>query len=113
MYKFTVSTYFVILDLGFCFIKCTASFWGRNGHFLYVQSAQSKKRTFLGETRKKQTVNLQFLGETATKRRNFAEKFRGVSRRNFSAFRGENGHHDLGIKNVFAAFRGKTKTVMT
>ena len=33
--KFTVSPYFLILDSGFCFIKCTALFWGRNGHFLY------------------------------------------------------------------------------
>ena len=47
------------------------------------------------------------------KRRNFAAKFLGVSRRNFSAFRGENCHHDLVIENVFAAFRGETKTVMT
>ena len=39
--------------------------------------------------------------------------FLGVSRRNFLAFRGENGHHDLGIENVFAAFRGETQTVMT
>ena len=70
-----------------------------------VQSAKSKKRFFLGETRKKQTVNWQFLGETARKIR--------ISRRNFSAFRGENGHHDLGIENVFAAFHGETKTVMT
>ena len=47
---------------------------------------------------------------------NFSEKQREkgeISRRNFSAFRGENGHHDLGIENVFAAFRGETQTVMT
>ena len=47
---------------------------------------------------------------------NFSEKQRekeDISRRNFSAFRGENGHHDLGIENVFAAFRGETQTVMT
>ena len=32
------------------------------------------------------------------------EKFCGVSQRNFSAFRGENGHHDLGIDSPrFAA----------
>ena len=35
MYKLTVSPYFVILDSGFCYIKYTALFWGRNGHFLY------------------------------------------------------------------------------
>ena len=33
--QFSVSPYFVILDSGFCFIKCTALFWGQNGHFLY------------------------------------------------------------------------------
>ena len=56
---------------------------------------------------------------------NFSEKQREkgeisprgeISRRfaaNFSAFRGENGHHDLGIENVFAAFRGETQTIMT
>ena len=47
---------------------------------------------------------------------NFSEKQgeKGeISRQNFSAFRGENGHPDLGIENVFAAFRGETQTVMT
>ena len=28
VHKFTVSPYFVILDSGFCFIKCTALFLG-------------------------------------------------------------------------------------
>ena len=53
---------------------------------------------------------MKFRGEIS---RRFAAKFLGVSRRNFSAFRGENGHHDLGIEKVFAAKRGETKTVMT
>ena len=38
------------------------------------------------------------------------EKFCSEISRCFAA---KNGHHDLDCENVFAAFRGETKTVMT
>ena len=70
-----------------------------------ISTVSVKKKAHISRfCAKKANSKLSFSQRNSEKKK----KFLGVSRRNSSAFRGENGHNDLGIKNLIPAFRGET-----